>query len=145
MNVKSLSRVQLFATPRTVALQAPLSMGCSRQEYCSGFSCPPPGDLPNPGVEPTSLASPTSAGRFFITGATWETHLFLLSLYTQNLCAFCSLDGHLSAVTSALVPWIPLSPPTVCSLLQQLEATYRHKSDHILPLTRSLYDSHPHL
>ena len=120
-------------------------MGFSRQEYCSGLSCPPPGDLPNPGIEPTSLASPALAGRFFITGATWETHLFLLLLCTQNLCTFCSLDGHLSAVTSALVPWIPLSPPTVRSPLQQIEATYKHKSDHILPLTRSLYDSHPHL
>ena len=41
-------------TPWTVAHQSPLSMGFSRQEYWSGLSCPPPGDLPNPGIEPRS-------------------------------------------------------------------------------------------
>ena len=54
--VKSLSRVQLFATPWTVAYQAPLSMGFSRQECWSGLPFPSPGDLPNPGIEPGSLA-----------------------------------------------------------------------------------------
>ena len=51
-----LSRVWLSVTPWTVACQAPLSMGFSRQEDWSEFPCPPPGDLPNPGVE---LRSPT--------------------------------------------------------------------------------------
>ena len=50
--VKSLSRVRLFATPWTVAHQAPPSMGFSRQESWSGLPCPPPGDLPDPGIEP---------------------------------------------------------------------------------------------
>ena len=45
-----------LATPWTVARQAPLSMGFPRQEYWSGLSCPPPGDLPNPGIEPLSPA-----------------------------------------------------------------------------------------
>ena len=52
--VKSLSHVQLFATPWTVAHQAPPSMGFSRQEYWSGLPFPAPGDLPNPGIEPGS-------------------------------------------------------------------------------------------
>ena len=52
----------LFATPWTVAKQAPLSMRFSRQEYWSGLSSPPPGDLPNPGIEPASSAL---AGGFF--------------------------------------------------------------------------------
>ena len=52
------SHVRLFVTLWTVALQAPLSMGFSRQEYWSGFSCPPAGDLPNPGIEPRSPAAP---------------------------------------------------------------------------------------
>ena len=60
-----LSRVRLFATPWTVARQAPLSMGFSRQRYWSGLPFPPPGDLPNPGVEPASLASPDLAVRPF--------------------------------------------------------------------------------
>ena len=54
MKVKSLSHVRLFATPWTVAYHAPLSMGFSRQEYCSELPCPSPGDLPNPGIKPWS-------------------------------------------------------------------------------------------
>ena len=54
--VKSLSRVRLFATPWTVAHQAPLSMGFSRQEYWSGLPFPSLGDLPDPGIEPRSPA-----------------------------------------------------------------------------------------
>ena len=51
-----LSHVQLFATPWTVAHQAPLSVGISRQEYWSGLPFPSPGNLPNPGIEPVSPA-----------------------------------------------------------------------------------------
>ena len=54
VKVKSLSRVQLFATPWTVAYQAPLSTGFSRQEYRSGLPFPSPGDLPDPGIDPGS-------------------------------------------------------------------------------------------
>ena len=52
VKVKSLSRVQLFATPWTVAYQAPQTMGFSRQGYWSGLPFPSPGDLPNPAIEP---------------------------------------------------------------------------------------------
>ena len=52
--VSSFSRVRLFATPWTLTGQAPLSMGFSRQEYWSALPCPPPGDLPKPGIEPRS-------------------------------------------------------------------------------------------
>ena len=68
------SRVQLFVTLWTIAHQAPPSMGFSRQEYWSGLPCSPPGDLPDPGIEPESLVSPALAGRFFITSAIWEAH-----------------------------------------------------------------------
>ena len=54
--MKLLSRVGLFATPWAVAYQAPLSVGFSRQEYCSGLPFPSPGDLPDPGIEPRSPA-----------------------------------------------------------------------------------------
>ena len=54
MNVKSLSRVRLLATPWTVAYQAPPSMGFSRQVYWSGLPFSSPGVLPNPGIEPRS-------------------------------------------------------------------------------------------
>ena len=69
-----------FATPWTVARQAPLPIGFSRQEYWSGWPFPPPGDLPNPGIKPTSLMSPVWAGGFFTTSTTWET---LLSLFSR--------------------------------------------------------------
>ena len=62
--VESLSHVWLFVTPWTVTHQAPLSMGFSRQEYWSGLPFLPPGDLPNPGIEPMS---PALAGRLFTT------------------------------------------------------------------------------
>ena len=52
-------------TPWTVAHQAPLSVAFSRQEYWSGLPFPSPGDLPDPGIEPVSLAYPALAGRFF--------------------------------------------------------------------------------
>ena len=60
-----------FATPWTVALQAPLSMEFFRQEYWSGLSFPSPGDLPDPGMD---RVSPTLAGMFFNTSAAWEAH-----------------------------------------------------------------------
>ena len=56
-----LGHVRLFATPWTVAYQTPLSMGFSRQEYWSGLPFPSPGDVPDPGIEPTC---PALAGRF---------------------------------------------------------------------------------
>ena len=65
-----LSHVRLFVTPWTVDCQAPLFMEFSRQEFWSGLLFPPPGDLPNPGIEPSSLVSPALAGRFFTNGAT---------------------------------------------------------------------------
>ena len=66
------SHVRLFATLWTIALQASLSMGFSRQEYWSGLPCPPAGDLPDPGVKLTSLVSHLLASKFFTTSATWE-------------------------------------------------------------------------
>ena len=58
--------------PRTIVRQDPLFMEFSRQEYWSGLPCPPPGELPDPGIEPAPLESPALAGRFFNYCATWE-------------------------------------------------------------------------
>ena len=66
-----LSRGRLFTMLWTVAHQAPLSVGFSGHKYWSGFPCHPKGDLPNPGIESSSLKSPPLAGEFFITSATW--------------------------------------------------------------------------
>ena len=69
-----LSRVQLFATPWTVVHQAPLLMEFSRQEYYNGVPFPTPGDLLEPGIESTSLESPSLTDRFFTISATWAVH-----------------------------------------------------------------------
>ena len=87
------SPVRLCVTPLTVALQASLSMGFSRQEYWSGLSCPSPRNLPNPEIEPMSLTSSELAGRFFTTSATWEaphwfykTNVFSVVMYGCESC-----------------------------------------------------------
>ena len=66
-SARLLSCARLFLTPRSVAHQAPLIKGFSRQEYWSESPVPPPGDLPNPGIKPSSPASPALAGGFFTT------------------------------------------------------------------------------
>ena len=77
--------VQPFVVPWTVAHQAPLSMGFSRQEYWSGLPSPPPGDCPDLGMGPASPASLPFAGRFINTSATWEAlcskHIFEIELF----------------------------------------------------------------
>jgi len=75
------SHVCLFVTLWTIASQAPLSMGFSRQEYWSGLPCPPPGDPPDPGIEPGSPMSPALADKFFTTSITWEAHV---CIHIQN-------------------------------------------------------------
>ena len=69
------SWVQLFVTLWTVTHQAPLSLGFSWQESWDGLPCPPPEDLPNPGIQPMSLMSSVLASGFFTTSATWEALL----------------------------------------------------------------------
>ena len=95
------NHVQLFATPWTVALQAPLSMGVSGQEYWRGLPCTSPGDISD-----LHLLSPALAGSFFTTSATWEV-LFIHSsvqmpLLPQSLHCF-SLRKHL------LCLWTPIA------------------------------------
>ena len=68
------SRVQLFVTLQTLAHQAPLSIGFSRQEYWTGLPWPPPGNLPDTGIEPMSLASTALGGRYLpaeLLGKPW--------------------------------------------------------------------------
>ena len=69
----------LFATPWTVAHQAALPMGLSRQEYRSGLPFPPPGDLPNPGTEPASAVSPALENGVFTTEPPRKSLLSLCS------------------------------------------------------------------
>ena len=68
------SCVQLFVTLWNIAHQASLFMGFSRWEHWTGLPHPPPGELPDPEIELTSLTSPALAGRFFTTSTTWEVY-----------------------------------------------------------------------
>ena len=72
VHAQLLSRVRLSVTPWTVACQAPLSLGFSRQENWRGLPCPPSADLPDAGMEAVFLTSPALAYRFFTTSTTWE-------------------------------------------------------------------------
>ena len=67
-------------TPWTVARQAPLSMEFSKQEYWCGLPFSPPGDHNDPGIKPSSFASPSLADRFFINCTNWEVPLNLLQI-----------------------------------------------------------------
>ena len=86
-----LSHVLLFAIPRTVAHQAPLSMGFPRQEYWSGLPFPPPGDLPHPGIKPVS---PALAGGFFTAEPPRNPQVSQVDIYNalsvelKNVCQF---------------------------------------------------------
>ena len=84
------SGVQLFVTPWTLGLQAPLSIGYSRQEYWSGVPCPPPRDLPDPGIEPRSPALqadsllPSYKGSPSIVYATLKLNFSLIKYLNVN-------------------------------------------------------------
>ena len=86
------SHVWFFVTPWTVALQASLSMGWSQQEYRSGLPCPPLGDLLHLGIQSTSPAAPTLAGRFFATEPPRKPHQSLDTPSCEN--PVCIHPGH---------------------------------------------------
>ena len=106
-----LSHVQLFATPWMVAHYTPLSMGFPRQEYWSRLPFPTPEDLPKPRIEPTSLASPALAGRFFITSATWEAHAICCCSVAQLCPTLCDLMDHTvhGVLQTRILEWVSLS------------------------------------
>ena len=108
------SHVWLFATPWTIACQAPLYMEFSRQEYWSRLPLPFPGYLPNPGIEPISVMSYALRGGFFSTSATWEVntrHNFI------NVCQSCLLDAE-CVKCSVLVFSLKKNPKYVRNLSQ---------------------------
>ena len=79
------SHVRLSVSLWTVAHQAPLSLGFSRQEYWSGLPHPSPGDPPDPGIEPTSLMSPALAGASLPLAPPWKPNTVPRTWYLQGL------------------------------------------------------------
>ena len=136
------SCVRLSVIPWTAAHPSPLSMRFSRQEYWSGLLCPPPGDFPDQGIEPTSLMSPVLTGGvvfFFVclfvftTNATWKafTGFFLrpvlgvCPVQSTSLSPWLVLAGQLSGLQfSILLSWgnwlLNCLPPKSPLLLRQL-------------------------
>ena len=102
----------------TAAHQAPLSMGFSRQEYWSGLPFPPPGDLPHPGIEHTSLMSPALTGRFFTTSSIWEAAKWLSYIQGvgdgQRGLVCCDSWGRKESDTTEQLNWAELIYIYVC-------------------------------
>ena len=97
--VKLLSCVRLFATPGTIACQAPLSMRFSKQEYWRGLPCPPPGDIPEPGIEPAfpvlqeDSLSLSHLGRPMKDVHTLNTNTMSFYIRKLNILGVCYLQG----------------------------------------------------
>ena len=98
--------VSLFAILWPIAHHALLFTGFSRQRYWSGLPCSPPGALPDPGIKPVSLTSPTLVGGFFTSNTTWEAH--------KVLCTLVNVKGWITVSTrkvKVMFSWIcPCSP-----------------------------------
>ena len=129
------NRVWCFATPWTVAHQAPLSMGFSRQEYWNGLPCLPPVDLPNPGIEPESLLSPALAGGFFF-------FFFFFKLYNIVL-VLPYIEMNPPQVYMCSPSWTLLPPPSPYHPSGSSQCTSpKHPVSYIEPglVTRFIYD-----
>ena len=100
-----LSHVKLFATPWTVAHQDPMSLGFSRQEYWTGLPCPPPGDPPNPGIEPApnhAFCAPTLQADCLPAEPLGKP---LLLVFTYSLIFHSTLYRILVEFTFRHLPW----------------------------------------
>ena len=111
--VKSLSHVQLFATPWTVAYQGPLSMGFSRQQYWSGLPFPSPGDLPDPGIEarfPALRADalpPEPPGKPGCPGFKSQlAHLLAVCPWASFFVCLCLRFSHLLTLDNNRTNWV---------------------------------------
>ena len=116
MHAKSRQLCPTLCTLWTVAHQAPLSMGFSRQQHWSGLPCPSPWDLPDPGIKLTSLASLVLAGRFFTTERPrkpeiWVEHLQWKKNITLDSSVWCDGAELSSKISSAALSKysVPLS------------------------------------
>ena len=128
----------LWPQKESVACHAPLPMGFPRQKYWSRLQFPSPGDLPDPEVEPTS---PALAGRFFTTGATWGTHLYIRFLHTPFLKEKERITLKCESHSSVRHPLFPVLRPIRQILLYSVRSSHQRwaqldLSQKISPLKR---------
>ena len=116
-------------------------MGFSRQEYWSGLPCPPPVDLPDPGIKPTFLMSPALAGRFFTTTATCEAHINTNSLIKiknhGQMFSFSSVQS-LSCVQLFVIPWT-----AACQASLSYHQLQEFTQTHVYQVGDTIQPSHP--
>ena len=124
--VSCFSHVQLFLTPWTVALQDPMSMGFSRQEYWSGLPFPSPGDLPNPGTEPVLSMSPALTGVFF------NTSTIIIGLSLIN-----STKSHWTTCLASLLWPRKIFPITIIDLIWNDISSFYQGLHHTFANTRN--------
>ena len=104
-----LSRVWFFVNPWTLAHQAPLSMGCSRQEYWSGLPFPSPGDLPDPGIEPRSPALQADSllshreDLIYSCNRDFIIHQISMSFFTLPILLCSKCESHMSRLDNEIV------------------------------------------
>ena len=133
VKVKSLSRVRLFATPWTVAHQAPPSMGFSRQEYWSGLPSPSPGDLPDAGIEPGSPALQEDAWPQVNNREGTQPHPST-EIWIKDLLSM--------APPIRIRPCFPLSQPLILLLLRADTENHNHrKLTNLITWTTALSNS----
>ena len=129
MCVQSLQSCPTLCSPRAVARQAPLSMGFSRQEYWRALPCPPPGDLPHPGFEPTSPTAPTLQADSLLLRHQKSPLITLTSLSSVQ---FCSVDQSCLILCNPMNHSMPGLP--VHHKLLEFTQTHVHRvSDAIQP------------
>ena len=94
--------LQLCPTLWTAACQAPLSMGLSRQEYWSGLPCSPPGDLPDPGIEPASPTSPALAGGSLLLVPPGKPKISYYA-FIYLILSYCMCDIHQKTIETCKI------------------------------------------
>ena len=123
-----------------------LCMGFSKQECWSGFPCPPPGDLPDPGIKPVSLLSPELAGEFFTTSAAWEAGLKYIRS-PSHICTACAsaweaAPRDLLGSIPALLQGSALISPFLSLLDHLVKTSILSPSSHLLSLLSFLFWPH---
>ena len=138
------SSIWLFVTPWTIARQAPLSMGFSRQKYWSGLGIflEWSGDLPDPGIKPTSLMSPALEGGCFIMSATWE-NLLIYRWYLYLFVGLTFICSPLLKTNYAVSPQYTHTKTNIFTGLQVPQNAFPHPSlrSHVLRMCAKLLQS----